>query len=149
MTNPGFIHAHEKHHVERLLEAARQTLTEVRYCWAVTAVGDGRANARVVTAFPNGDGEDLWTRWFLTLRTGRKSAEIRAAGRVTLAYQHDSGNAYVTLAGRADIIDGPLAVESRLRQVDDPGGTLQGKLVAVKCTADHLELHIRGVTAEP
>jgi|SRR5258708_4530966 hypothetical protein len=45
---------------------------------------DGRANARVVKAFPNGDGEDLWTRWFLTLRAGRKSAEIRAAGRVTL-----------------------------------------------------------------
>jgi hypothetical protein len=33
--------------------------------------------------------------------------------------------------------------------VDDPGGVLQGKLVAVKCTADHLELHVRGVTAEP
>jgi hypothetical protein len=34
-------------------------------------------------------GEDLWTRWFLTMRTGRKSDEIRAAGRVTLAYQHN------------------------------------------------------------
>jgi hypothetical protein len=39
----------------------------VRYCWAVTSAGDGRANARVAKAFPNGDGEDLWTRWFLTL----------------------------------------------------------------------------------
>jgi general stress protein 26 len=76
--------AREEHHVERLLEAARQTISEVRYCWAVTSAGDGRANARVVKAFPNGDGEDLWTRWFLTLRAGRKSAEIRAAGRVTL-----------------------------------------------------------------
>jgi hypothetical protein len=68
---------------------------------------------------------------------------------VTLAYQHDSGNAYVTIAGRAEIIDEPSAVESRLQQVDDPSGTLQGKLVGVKCTADHLELHVRGVTAEP
>jgi hypothetical protein len=50
------------------------------------------------------------------MRTGRKSDEIRAAGR-------------------AEIIDEPSAVESRLQQVDDPGGTLQGKLVAVKCTA--------------
>jgi hypothetical protein len=75
--------------------------------------------------------------------------EIRAAGRVTLAYQHNSGNAYVTIAGRAEIIDEPSAVESRLQQVDDPGGTLQGKLVAVKCSADHLELHARGVTDEP
>jgi hypothetical protein len=85
----------------------------------------------------------------LTLRAGRKSAEIRAAGRVTLAYQHDSGDAYVTIAGRAEIIDEPSAVDSRLQQVDDPGGVLQDKLVAVKCTADHLELHVRGVTAEP
>lgn len=141
--------AREEHYVERLLEAARQTISEVRYCWAVTSAGDGRANARVVKAFPNGDGEDLWTRWFLTLRAGRKSAEIRAAGRVTLAYQHDSGDAYVTIAGRAEIIDEPSAVDSRLQQVDDPGGVLQDKLVAVKCTADHLELHVRGVTAEP
>jgi hypothetical protein len=149
MTDAGFVDADDKHRVERLLEAARQTMAEVRYCWVVTAAGDGRANARVVKAFPNGDGEDPWTRWFLTMQTGRKSAEIRAAGRVTLAYQHESGNAYVTLAGRADIIDEPSAVERRLLLVDDPGGTLQGKLVAVKCTADHLELHVRGVTAEP
>ncbi len=104
----------------------------------VTSAGDGHANARVVKAFPNGDGEDLWTRWFLTLRAGRKSAEIRAAGRVTLACQHNSGNAYVTIAGRAEIIDEPSAVESRLQQVDDPGGVLHDKLVAVKCTADIL-----------
>src|ERR1700688_119265 len=120
--------AEEQHHVKRLLEAARQTVAEVRYCWVVTPAGHGRANARVVKAYPSGDGEDLWTRWFLTMRTGRKSAEIRAAGRVTLAYQHDSGDAYVTIAGPAEIIDKPAAVERRLQQVDDPGGVLQGKL---------------------
>ncbi|MBV8089731.1 MAG: hypothetical protein JO139_09180 [Alphaproteobacteria bacterium] len=83
------------------------------------------------------------------MRTGRQSDEIRTAGRVTLAYQHNSGNAYVTIAGRAEIIDEPSTVESRFQQVNDLGGTLQGKLVAVKCTADHLELHARGVTDEP
>ena len=149
MTDAALIDAEQQHQVERLLEAARRTIAEVRYCWVVTPAGDGRANARVVKAFPNGDGEDLWTHWFLTMRAGRKSAEIRAAGRVTLAYQHDSGDAYVTIAGPAQIIDEPAAVESRLQQVDDPGGALQGKLVAVKCTADRLELHVRGVTAEP
>lgn len=149
MTDAALIDAEEQHQVERLLEAARRTIAEVRYCWVATSGSDGRANARVVKAFPNGDGEDLWTRWFLTMRTGRKSAEIRAAGRVTLAYQHDSGNAYVTIAGQAQIIDEPAAVLSRLQQVDDPGGALQGKLVAVKCSADHLELHVRGITAEP
>jgi general stress protein 26 len=149
MTDAGLIHVQDQHHVERLLEAARQTIAAVRYCWVVTSAGDGHANARVVKAFPSSDGEDPWTCWFLTMRTGRKSAEIRATGRVTLAYQHDSGDAYVAISGWAEIVDEPSAVESRLQQVDDPGGTLQGKLVAVKCTADRLELHVRGVTAEP
>jgi general stress protein 26 len=139
----------EQLQIERLLEAAQQTMAEVRYCWVVTSAGDGRANARVVKAFSNADGEDPWTRWFLTLRTGRKSAEIRAAGRVTLAYQHNSGDAYVTIAGPAEIIDDPSAVECRLTQVDDSDGTLEGKLVAVRVTPDHLELHVRGITAEP
>jgi general stress protein 26 len=139
----------EQCEVARLLDAARQTIAEVRWCWVATPAGGGHVNTRVVKAFPNAEGEDLWTRWFLTMRTGRKSAEIRAAGRVTLAYQHDSGNAYVTLAGPAEIVDDPSAVDSRLTQVDDPDGRLSGKLVAVRVTADHLELHVRGITAEP
>jgi general stress protein 26 len=135
--------------VEKLLAAARDTIAEVPYCWVVTAAGDGGANARAVKAFPNEDREDFWTRWFLTNRIGRKATEIRRAGRVTLAYQHGSGNAYVALAGQAELIDDPQAVETRLRLVDDPEGALAGKLIAVRVTADHLELHVRGVTAEP
>jgi len=139
----------EQLQIERLLEAARRTIAEVRWCWVATPAGGGHVNARVVKAFPNGNGEDPWTRWFLTMRTGRKSAEIHAAGLVTLAYQHDSGNAYVTLAGPAEIIDDPSAVDCRLTHVDDPDGALQGKLVAVRVAPDHLELHVRGITAEP
>jgi hypothetical protein len=66
-----------------------------------------------------------------------------------LAINLSWSRAYVTIAGRAEIIDEPSAVEKRLQQVDDPGGTLHGKLVAIKCIADHLELRVRGVTAEP
>jgi general stress protein 26 len=142
-------HATHDSVVEKLLAAARDTIAEVPYCWVVTAAGDGGANARAVKAFPNEDGEDFWTRWFLTNRIGRKATEIRRAGRVTLAYQHASGNAYVALAGRTELIDDPEAVETRLRLVYDPEGTLAGKLIAVRVAADHLELHVRGVTAEP
>lgn len=134
---------------ERLLAAARRTIDEVPYCWVVTAVGDGGAHARAVKAFPNDEREDVWTRWFLTDRMGRKTTEIRQSGRVTLAYQHQSGEAYVALAGQAEIIDEPAAVESRLKEVYDPNGLLAGRLVAVRVTGERLELHLRGVTAEP
>jgi general stress protein 26 len=77
--------------------------------------------------------------------------EIRRTGRVTLAYQHNSGNAYVALAGRAELIDARPEVESRFRgsTYDDPDGKLAASLIAVRVTADHLELHVRGVTTEP
>ena len=137
--------------VEGLLAAARDTISAVPFCWVVTPAGDGGANARIVEAQPSGAGEDFWMRWFLTPRSGRKSAEIGKAQRVTLAYQHSSGNAYVALAGQAELIDDRAEVESRFRGsiYDDPDGVVAASLIAVRVTVDHLELHVRGVTAEP
>src|SRR4051794_28835641 len=138
--------------VDRLLTAARETIVNVPFCWVITSNPDGMgANARVVKAQPGGAGEDFWTRWFLTPRLGRKAAEIRATGRVTLAYQHDSGEAYVALAGPAQLVDDRAEVDRRFRGsvYDDPEGVTAASLIAVNVRADHLELHVRGVTAEP
>jgi general stress protein 26 len=135
--------------VGHLLAAARAAIDKVPYCWVATPAQEGGAHARVVKAFPNDHGEEWWTRWFLTKRTARKTAEILAAGRVTLAFQHNSGNAYVSLSGPAELIETRDAVESRLQQVDDPNGYLAGQLIALRVEADLIELHIRGVTGEP
>src|SRR5437764_850662 len=110
--------------VGRLLAAARDTMREVRYCWVATPAAEGGANARVVLDQPGDVGDDAWTRWFLARRASRKVAELRRSGRATLAYQHDSGNAYVMLAGPAELIDERAAVETRLRTVDDPTGLI-------------------------
>ena len=139
----------QKPEVERLLAAARAAISEVPYCWVITCAQDGCTHARVVKAFPNEIGEAWWGRWFLTRRLARKTAEICNAGRVTLAFQHHSGNAYVSLAGPAELVETRSAVESRLEQVDDPAGALTGQLIAVRVEADQIEVHIRGVTAEP
>ena len=137
--------------VERMLAAARQTIEELPFFWVVTPAADGGANARIVNAQPGRAGEDFWTRWFLTPPNGRKAAEIRGAGRASLAYQHPSGEGFVTLSGRAELIDDPAQVNSRFRgsRFDDPKGLVAAGLVAVRVIADRLELHIRGVTAEP
>lgn len=141
----------EQQRVEQLLAAARNTIDAVPFCWVVTADGDGGAHARVVKTQPGSAGEDFWTRWFLTPRIGRKAAEISRTGRLTLAYQHASGEAYVALSGPAELLDDRAAVESRFRgsAYDDPEGIVAASLIAVRVTADHLELHVRGVTAEP
>lgn len=137
--------------VERLLAAAHDTIREVPFFWVVTAAEGGDANARVVNAQPGGDDEDFWVRWFLTPRTGRKAIEIGRSRRATLAYQHDSRSAYVTLIGPAELIDDRVEVSRRFRgsQFDDPEGRVAASLIAVRVVAERIELHVRGVTAEP
>jgi general stress protein 26 len=137
--------------VERLLGVAHDTIQEVPFFWVITAAEGGDANARVVNAQPGGDNEDFWVRWFLTPRTGRKAMEIGRSRRATLGYQHDSRSAYVTLIGPAELIDDRAEVSRRFRgsQFDDPEGRVAASLIAVRVTAERIELHVRGVTAEP
>lgn len=138
--------------VDRLLAAARDAIAEAPICWVVTPTEDGLgANARAVRDCTGeaGGGGDAWTRWFLALPGSRKAAEIRRVGRATLAYQHGSGSAYVTLVGRAELVDDRAEVQARLRPVDDPDGSAAARLVAVRVTVDRVEVHVRGVTAEP
>lgn len=151
MQSPALSGKQQQSEINGLLAAARDAISEVPFCWVVTAAENGIANARVVKAQPSGAGEDFWMRWFLTPRNGRKATEIRRAGRVTLAYQHNSGNAYVALSGQAELIDDRAEVDSRFRgsAYDDPEGIVAASLIAVRVTANHLELHVRGVTAEP
>src|ERR1041385_1639911 len=117
-----------------MLAAARRVIGELPFFWVVTPATDGGANARIVNAQPNRPGEDCWTRWFLTPPNGRKAAEIRRAGRATLAYQHPSGEAFVALSGRAELIDDRDAVNSRFRgsSHNDPKGLVVAGLIAVR-----------------
>jgi general stress protein 26 len=151
MPDASFAESSPKAQLDRLLAAACNTIVEVPFLWVVTAAEDGIANARVVKAQGGRAGEDFWTRWFLTPRIGRKAAEIRRAGRVTLAYQQSSGEAYVALSGRAELIDDRAEVDTRFRgsPYDDPEGLVRSSLIAVRVVVNHLELHVRGVTAEP
>ena len=137
--------------MERMLAAARRTIEDVPFFWVVTAAEGGGAHARIVQAQPGGNGEDFWTRWFLTPPNGRKAAEIHRAGRATLAFQHTSGAAYVALSGAAEFLDERNEVNKRFRgsAYADPKGVVASGLIAVRVVADHLEVHIRGVTAEP
>lgn len=144
----------EERSVARLLAAARDAIAGVPICWVVTAAENGRgANARAVRDCTAdraaAAAADPWTRWFLALPGSRKAAEIRRTGRATLAYQHGSGNAYVTLGGRAELLDDRAEVRARLRPVDDPDGALAARLVAARVVADRVEVHVRGVTAGP
>jgi general stress protein 26 len=90
--------------VEQILQVAKDMTAKVSNCWAVTAEQRGGANARVVQPFCSQLDQNGWIVRFLTSRTSRKAAEITSSGRITLGYQYDPEQAYVTLVGTASII---------------------------------------------
>src|SRR5271170_4167118 len=91
--------------VEQILLVAKDMTAKVLNCWAVTADQRGGANARVVQPFFSQLDKDGWIVRFLTSGKSRKAAEIASSGRITLGYQYDPEQAYVTLEGAARIID--------------------------------------------
>src|SRR5215470_11365465 len=80
--------------VERLLAAAVATMEKTRYCWAMTVAEDGSVNAR-----PMGPQKSPASD-----RGSRKALEIGRTGRLSVVYQHDADDSYVTLIGRGVII---------------------------------------------
>jgi general stress protein 26 len=125
---------------DRLLQVAREIIAKVSACMAITVDLNGDANARVVNPKPLSDG---WTVRFTTHLGSRKSREIERSGRLTLAYQYDRENAYVTLVGRAVINDDVAAKTANWRPESyrwHPGGPADPNVVYIDFTAERIEL---------
>jgi general stress protein 26 len=124
---------------DELLRLARDTIDAVPSCLAITVNRSGDANARVVNPSKL-TGE--WTVRFMTDRRTRKIAEVEQSGRMTLVYQHDAGGAYVSLVGRAAVID-DVGVKSAIWQPASfkwhPGGPTDPNVVLVEFTAERIE----------
>ena len=144
--------APDKQQIDRLLEAARQTIVKVRYCWLATRAEGGGANARAVRMFAGTGDSDEWSRRFLCRRGSRKVVEMRHDDRVTLAYQDDTGDHFVALGGRAFLLDDRSQVRSLWPTDADkyyPDGFADANMIVVRIKVDRIEIHARGVTEEP
>jgi general stress protein 26 len=138
--------------VERLLTAAKDTMAKAKFCWAVTTAENGQANARPMGRIPSAPGDDAWIVWFMTRRTSRKALEIGRAGRLTVVFQHDADDSYVTLIGRSEIITDRAVIRPRWQKdwnLFFADGAEDENAVLVRTEAMRLELWVRGVTAEP
>jgi len=87
-----------------ILDVARQVMHDARYCALVTLGNDGQPQARVVDPFLPDDG---MTVWIGTNPITRKVAQIRKDARVTLFYFDGESLSYVTILGRAELVDDP------------------------------------------
>jgi general stress protein 26 len=138
--------------IEQFLAAARQTIAEVQHCWLATRSTDGGANARAVRAHIGGPGSDEWTRRILVRRGSRKVGEIRAAPLVTLAYQHESGDRYVALGGKASLVEDRAEMRTLWPPAMNPyfpDGFAEANMVVLRVDVDRIEVHARGITREP
>jgi general stress protein 26 len=138
--------------IDRLIAVARETIGTVRHCWVCTGAEQGGANARAVRSCAGAAGSDEWTRRFLTRRNARKVAEIRRDPRVTLAYQDSAGDVYVALAGRATPSEDTTEVRSLWQSsvsAPFPDGFAETNMIVVTVAVDRIEIHARGITAEP
>jgi general stress protein 26 len=138
--------------VTRLLAGASNAIVGLRHCWLVTEAEHGGSNARPMgRVVPDADESD-WVIRFIGDRRSRKASDIRRAGKVSLIFQHDRGDAFVALSGRATLIEIESEVRRLWRDAYDayvPAKADRANVAIVQVDVERMELWIRGVTREP
>jgi general stress protein 26 len=138
--------------VNRLLAGAARTIANVRYCWLVTAAETCGTRARPMGRVLRDPDEDEWKIRFVTDGRSHKACDIRRDGKVTIVFQHDPEDAYVTLIGRASLRESASEVRRRWKRAYNayfPGEQDRTNAVFVEVEVERMELWIRGVTPEP
>jgi general stress protein 26 len=138
--------------LEQLLTAAAATMAKARYCWALTIAEDGSVNARPMGPQKPPSREDPFAILFLTRSSSRKAQEIGRTGRLSVLYQHDADDSYVTLIGRGVIVADRALLRARWQPAWNhffPAGADDETSIFVQLEAERIELWVRGVTAEP
>ncbi len=138
--------------VDRLLAGAAKAIGSVRYCWLLTTAADGAPGLRPMGRLLHDAGEDAWTIRFITDARTRKVADMRVDGRVTIVFQHDPDDAFVTLTGKSTLCESESEVRERWKDAYGayfPTAQDRANAVFVKVDIERMELWIRGVTPEP
>ena len=123
---------------DELVAAARKVMTSQTYCALITLDAAGRPSIRTMNPFPP---EDDLTVWFATNDRSRKVAEMRADPRVTLYYaDHAKASGYVSLSGRAVLVDDRAEILKRKRAYWDTSFPGLKNLVLVKVVPEKLDV---------
>jgi general stress protein 26 len=122
----------------RLIAAAREIMAAQTYCALVTLDETGRPQVRTMNPFPP---EDDMTVWLATNTRSRKVREMRRDPRVTLYYaDHAKAIGYVTLAGRAVLVEDMQEILKRKRAYWDQAFPSLKNLVLIKVVPERLDV---------
>jgi general stress protein 26 len=122
----------------KVLAAAREIMAAQQFCALATVDPTGRPQVRTVNPFPP---DDEMIVWMATTIRSRKVEEIRKDPRVSLYYaDHSKATGYVSLAGRAILVQDMREVMRRKRAYWDSAFPGLKDIVLIKVVPERLEV---------
>lgn len=104
------------------MEHLRKLIKDVKYALLTTAAPDGTLHSRPLTTL---DWEFDGVAWFLVARDSRLATEVSAIPEINLAYAAPGDDTFVSLAGRARVLQDPARARelwNRWAEMFFPGG---------------------------
>jgi general stress protein 26 len=132
-----------------LIAAAREIIAGQTYCALITQDEEGRPQVRTMNPFPP---EEDMTVWMATSTLTRKVRHVRRDSRVTLYYaNHGQAIGYVTINGRAELIDDRAEMIKRKRGYWDSAFPGFKNLVLIKVIPERMDVlnYSRGALGDP
>jgi general stress protein 26 len=141
---------HDPVEVSRLLAGAAKAARGV--CWLATAAETGGGKLRPMGRLPNEAGEDEWMIRFVTDGRSSKAGEMRRDNKVTMIFQNEPDDAFVSLIGTATLRERASEDREHWKEAYGaffPNPSDRANAVFVEVEVQRMELWIRGVTPEP
>lgn len=98
---------------EELLAEARRVMVAARFCTLITHGTEGGISARTMDALPP---DSDFVVWIVTNPKSRKVGELRKNPEATLHYFDEKTSAYVSVQGRAELVDDPAAKKAHWKE---------------------------------
>jgi len=119
---------------EKNIAILKDKIDEVRICLFTTVDAKGAFSSRpMATAKVEDDG----SIWFFSNEYSLKSAEISKENEVTLGYSSPSNNTYITVNGKAELVDDQVRKEAYFSPAVKawfPDGVEDPRLILIKVT---------------
>ena len=126
---------------ETLEEAIRTTIKAARYSALITIDETGQPRARTVDPF---EPDENFIVWISTRPVTRKVAQIRSNPKVTLYYWDSNSASYVSLVGKAELINDEAIKKAKRRPQDSKEfyPDFPNDYLLIKFTPDYIEASV-------
>jgi general stress protein 26 len=135
----------------RLVAGVERIIRAVEYCWLISR-SEGGIRARPMGRILAQPGEDELTIRFLTDGRSQKAADIRRSQTVTLIFQKEAEDAYVSLEGTARLNETKEYVQALWKESYGryfPTNEDRAHAAFIEVETTRMELWVRGLTPEP